>query len=238
MTDFRPELILVGVVHGDPEGYDKAVALLSRLQPRLVSVEISEYSWRHRQLREPAWQSQFQAALAKLPPQQRQHLALQRLVAQITMPFEVRAAADYGQRFGFAWRAIDINAIAREHLPRYSQELLQPDNLCKLLTTPDGDFQAAVAAEYERAARLITTPRDIGPLQLRALGPQATMREKVLAGRLTRLVRSWSKVVHLGGWEHLIRTAKNQTLADLLDPLQPKRLILLGDDLPKALLTE
>lgn len=232
VTKDRPTLTLVGVVHGDPKGYNKTLALLQRRWPRLVSVEISEYSWRYRRRQGRRWLAQWHAALAHLPSEQRQHLALQRLAAQIAMPFEVRAAVTFARRTGRPWLAVDINALAREHLPFYAAELLQTENLRQLLATPDGDFQAEIHCAYERAARAWAgqTPLWLfGPL---AADPQATMREKVLASRLARLSRRWGRVVHLGGWEHLVYTGSRRTLLDLLAPLQPQRLLL--GDLPDA----
>ena len=226
VSETRPEIILVGVVHGDPEGYAKALSLLEYWQPRVVSVEISGFSWRYRRRHADLWQRQFQAGLAALPAAQRRHLALERLAAKIALPFEVRAARAFGRRYSRPWQAVDIAALAREHLPCFSRELLQPANLRQLLATPDGDFQAAVRQEYARAWRLLSSQAPYWPLRPQELIAQTTMREKVLAGRVRRLARRWHRVVHLGGWEHLVCTGQDQTMADFLAPLQPQRLVL------------
>ncbi len=88
----------MGVVHGDPEGYDKLMRVFDRVRPRIISVEISEYSWRYRRSQEARWQRQFQLGLQSLPRQQRNHLALHKVAAQIACPFEARAAEDYAQQ--------------------------------------------------------------------------------------------------------------------------------------------
>ncbi|MGQ9920917.1 MAG: hypothetical protein ACUVRZ_06260 [Desulfobacca sp.] len=226
VSESRPEIILVGVVHGDPEGYTRTLSLLASYRPRVVSVEISDYSWRYRRRHANRWQQQLQAGLAALTAADRRHLALARLAAQIALPFEVRAARVFSRRYGRPWQAVDIAAFAREHLPTYSRELLQPANLRQLLTTPDGDFRAAVRQEYERARRLVNSPSPVRPLRLLTVAAQTTMREKVLASRVGRLARRWGRVVHLGGWEHLVRTDQHLTMADFLAPWQPQRLIL------------
>lgn len=223
------EILLVGVVHGDPEGYTKAMALLEQWQPRAVSVEISAYSWQYRRRWTRRWQAQFQRWLAACPPAQRHHLALQRVQAQISMPFEVRAAVAYTQRHGLCWQPIDSNALARDHLPLYSRELLAPDNLRQLLTTPDGDFPTLIHQEYVRAASYLQGRRP-GPQQpVIPLDPRRTLREKMMAHRLRRLARRWTRVLHLGGWEHLVYTGHNLTLADFLAPCQPQPLLLTSD---------
>ncbi len=220
------EIALVGVVHGDPEGYTKAMALLEQWQPRAVSVEISAYSWQYRRRWTRRWQAQFQAVVADWPPEQRHHLALQRVQAQIAMPFEVRATVTYTQRHGLGWQPIDSSSLAREHLPLYSRELLTPGNLRQLLTTADGDFPALIRQEYARAASYLWDRRP-GPQQpIIPVDPRNTLREKVMAHRLRRLARRWTRILHLGGWEHLIYTGQNLTLADFLAPYRPQRLLL------------
>jgi hypothetical protein len=71
--------------------------LLAHLQPDLVTVEISPFSLRYRRRHEPRWQRQWSRALAQLPAGAAGHLALRRLAAQIALPFEVKAARDYGR---------------------------------------------------------------------------------------------------------------------------------------------
>ncbi len=60
------------------------------------------------------------------------------------------------------WQAVDINALAREHLPRYGEELLSPDNLRNLALTPDADWGEYIRQEYRRARRALQTGRGSG----------------------------------------------------------------------------
>jgi hypothetical protein len=223
----QPEIFLVGVVHGDPDGYEKARRLLNRIRPQTISVEISEYSWQVRRRQEPRWQRRFQRGVESLPRQQRKHPALQRVAAQIAYPFEVRAAEDYAQRHGVLWQAVDINAVAREHLPRYREELLSSQNLRNLALTPESDWGEYILQEYRRARRAL------GKDQGRGIGigdtevsPQEAMREKVLAQRVRRLAQKWLRVVHFGGWEHLLTLGQRKTMADFLTAWRPQRLLL------------
>jgi hypothetical protein len=223
----QPEIILVGVVHGDPEGYDKLIKFFHRVRPRVISVEISKYSWRYRRNQKAQWQQRFQHSRQYLPLQQRHHLALHKLAAQIALPFEARAAEGYAQQHGVSWQAVDINAIAREHLPRYDEELLSPDNLRKLALTPDAAWGEYIRLEYRRARLVLQTGRSsVMVMTTGAVPPQAGMREKVLAHRVDRLAKQWLRVVHVGGWEHLIRSGPRKTMADFLAVWRPQGLLL------------
>jgi hypothetical protein len=230
MVAEQPEIILVGVVHGDPEGYDKLIKFFHRVRPRIISVEISEYSWRYRRSQKAQWQKRFQHSRQSLPPQQRHHLALHKLAAQIALPFEARTAEDFAQQHGVSWQAVDINGIAREHLPRYGEELLSPDNLRNLVLTQDGAWGEYIRQEYRRARRVLQTGRGSGMVMTTgAVSPQAGMREKVLAHRVAQLAKQWLRVVHVGGWEHLIRSGPRKTMADFLSVWRPQR-VLLGSE--------
>lgn len=225
------EIILVGVVHGDPEGYDKLHRLLERVRPRLISVELSQYSRKYRCRRQAQWQRQFKSSRRLLPPELRQHLALQKVAAQIAFPFEARAAEAYAKKQGVPWRAIDLNSISREHLPHYETELLTLDNLRQLTSTPDNDWQDYISQEYCRARRILqgSWSKLIYP-ESAIPASQATLREKVMAHRVARLAREWSKIIHVGGWEHLLMSQERQTMADFLAHWRPK-LLLLDDEL-------
>ena len=90
-------LTLIGTVHGDPRGQARAGKLLHYLRPDLVTVEISPFSLRYRLQHGARWQRQLALALAELPEGAALHLAIQRLTAQVALPFEVRAARDYSR---------------------------------------------------------------------------------------------------------------------------------------------
>ncbi|MBW1992809.1 MAG: hypothetical protein JRI59_12100 [Deltaproteobacteria bacterium] len=120
-------LILIGTVHDDPWGYERALGLL-------------------------------EALLAELPEGAEEHPALRRVAARLEMPFEWRAAWDYGRRHGARWRPVDLSAPARQHLPRYARELLDPENLRRLLESWEESLEAQVAAAYRRARLSLERP--------------------------------------------------------------------------------
>jgi hypothetical protein len=214
---------LIGVVHGDPSGYAQAEKLLAHLKPDMVTVEISPFSLRYRSKHSPGWQRQLVRALAQLPESAARHLAIRRLVAQVALPFEVRAARDYHRTTGATWRPLDLGGPARRHLPRYSPELLSPANLQALLTTADGPLDDYIAAEYNRARlSLGRSPRR----PITSGSPETLRRERFLARRLRALLPQYQRLVHLGGWEHLVAWQDGPGLWCELADLQPQRLLL------------
>ena len=134
-------LILIGTVHGDPQGQARAGKLLHHLRPDLVTVEISPFSLGYRLKHGGRWQRQLAAALAELPAGAERHLAIQRLKAQVALPFEVRAARDYSRRLDVPWRPLDLGFLSRRHLPRYATELLTPANLRPCSSPPTANLR-------------------------------------------------------------------------------------------------
>ncbi len=218
-----PQIILIGTVHSDPRGYDRAWRLLDCLRPNLIAVEISRFSLHYRRRHLHRWQRLLNLALAELPLGAGSHLTIQRLAAQVAVPFEVRAARDWSQRYGVAWRPLDLGAPARRHLPRYATELLRPANLRALLDCPDEPLAEFVAREYQKARLAYAR----GPWRLPgAGGREVLVRERHLARRLQRLGARYRRVVHLGGWEHLVPWQDLSGLWHALAELQPLRLLL------------
>ena len=224
VADHSPHrLTLIGTVHGDPRGYARAWELLNHLRPDLVTVEISPFSLRYRQRYGHLWQRRLTLALAALPAGAARHLAIRRLAAQVALPFEVRAARDYGRRLGAPWRPLDLGATARRHLPRYGPELLTPTNLQILLTTGDGSLEDYVAGEFRRARLALAHP----PRRPVSCGVPVTLRrERFLARRLRGLSSRYRRVAHLGGWEHLVDWQESPSLWGQVADLGPWRVLL------------
>jgi hypothetical protein len=186
-------------------------------------VEISPFSLRYRREHEARWQRQLGIALAELPPGAALHLAIRRLAAQVALPFEVRAARDYGRSCDVPWHPLDLGAPARRHLPRYGPELLSLANLKTLLTTADGSLEDYVAAEFRRArlalAHALQQPFISG-------APETLRRERFLGCRLRGLTSRYRRVAHLGGWEHLAPWQDSPGLWGEVADLSPRRLLL------------
>jgi hypothetical protein len=220
-------LFLIGTVPGDPRGYGRAWKLLHQLQPDLITVEISRFSVRYRLGQEKRWQRLLRLALKDLPASEREHPAIQRLTAQVALPFEFRVARDYSRTCGIPWRPLDLGAPARRHLPRYAGELLSTDNLRALLATGGVSMEEFVAGEFRRAR--LAYERSPWRLTTQS-APETLRRERVLANRLRRLSQKGRRVLHLGGWEHLVPWRDLSGLRGLLADLQPQTLLLGNDD--------
>ncbi|MEJ5329409.1 MAG: hypothetical protein WHT07_04585 [Desulfobaccales bacterium] len=216
-------LILVGTVHGDPKGHARVRHLLEQLRPEAVSVEISSFSVRYRTRHGPGWQRQLEGALAVLPPEVKEHLAVRRLAATVRLPYEWQAAVAFGRRHRVPVVAVDASAPAREHLPRYARKLLTPENLLALAALPDGPVTAWAAGEYRRARLCAWRPLRWLPGETLA---EVQHREEVMARRLRRLARRFRCLVHLGGWEHLAPREPEGNLFDRLADLHPRRWLL------------
>lgn len=216
-------LILIGTVHGDPRGQNRAGKLLLHLRPELVTVEISPFSLNYRLKHGSRWHRQLAAALAELPAGAEGHLAIQRLAAQVVLPFEVGAAREYSRRVNVPWRPLDLGFLSRRHLPRYATELLSPANLEALLATPDGEMEDFVAGEFRRARQALA-----GASRRRLFpgAPETLRRERFLVRRLRGLVSRHRRVVHLGGWEHLVAWEDSPGLWRDLADLKPRRVLL------------
>lgn len=188
----------------------------------MITVEISPFSLRYRLKHGPGWQRQLAQVLAQLPPAASRHLAIQRLAAQVALPFEAKAARDYHRSSGAPWRPLDLGCPARRHLPRYGPELLSPANLQALLTSVDGSLDDYVAVEFSRARLALAR----SPRRLPIFGTEILRRERFLARRLRTQVSRYRRVVHLGGWEHLVAWQDGPGLWRDLEDLQPRRVLL------------
>jgi hypothetical protein len=222
------ELILIGTVHGDPRGYERLIKLLEQLRPEVVTVEISRFSVRYRGAWEDKWKARLQKALAGLPPGAAAHPAISMIAAQIALPFEYRAARDYERRNGAKYLPLDLGAVSRRHLPRYG-ELLSPANLQGLLETPAEPQEDQVAREFQRARLVLAHP----PWRLAGQkSPETLRREFFLARRLKRLALKHGRIVHLGGWQHLVPWRDGDGMRAWLKEQKP--LVILADegDLP------
>jgi hypothetical protein len=218
------QLILLATVHGDPAGYERAWRFFEQVQPEVITVEISRFSVRYRERAVKGWQRRLSEALKALPPEAGESLAVARVAAQADVPFEYRAARDWGNIYQVPVRFLDAGRVARLHLPRYADELLSLDNL-RFLCEKDssGTLEEFVAAEFRLAHRA----RD-GKLRSlpRPADPEDNRRERLWAKRLKDLVDGGKRVVHLGGWEHLVPWEGGGGLSHLLADLNPGLILL------------
>jgi hypothetical protein len=167
----------------------------------------------------------LQAALADLPPEAAAHPAIQRVAAQIALPYEYRAARDYCRDNGARCLPLDLGELSRRHLPRYGPEFLTPENLKALLATEVEPLENYAAGEFRRARSALEQAPWRPPLP----GSKETWRrEFFISRRLQRLLGKGERIVHLGGWEHLVPWRDCEGLRSRLEEQKPY--ILLADE--------
>mgnify|MGYP005843911267 FL=1 len=217
-------LILLATVHGDPAGYARAWRFLEYWRPEVVTVEISPFSARYRERAARGWRRRLQKALQALPPEAATQAAVARVAAQAALPFEYRVARDWGRAHQVPVKLLDSGAAARCHLPRYQEELLSPKNLRLLYETgAGGTLEEFVAQEFQRARRALAGKLRRFP---GIIGNDNDQREHLWARRLRRVVTGKKKIVHLGGWEHLVPWPDGGGLFHLLADLEPLVVLL------------
>ncbi len=224
-----PSLLLVGTVHRDPQGKAKLLRLLQQEQPSAITVEVSPYARIFRAQKSPAFRAILRGNLKRIHEEGNlswreifSHSAIRGIFFLLKEPYEWRAAAAYSQRTGIVLKAIDLSRYSEEklsHLP----ELVSGENLRALLRLSSPDLTEEVEAHYNRARFLFSHPPSLWPQS-----PEERERETFMAEEIRRLVRhaGGQKVLHIGGWEHLLKIPGRTSLYELLENLGPMRVLL------------
>jgi hypothetical protein len=222
-------LMMIGTVHRDPQGRARVLRLLQQEKPAIISVEISPYSRIFRARKAAAFRSILRENLRRIHQDEeipwREILsksAIQGIFLLLKDPYEWRAAEVYAQGTGIILKEVDLSRYSEErlsHLP----DLVSGENLRALLRLPPSDLREEVEAEYHRARFLFGHP----PI-FRPKSPETQEREAFMAGEIRRLFRfaQGRKVLHLGGWEHLLELSGAISLFGLLKDLRPERVLL------------
>ncbi len=222
------EVILLGTVHLDLEARDCLLKLLSALEPECITVEISPFSVSFRALHQRTWEQLLRKGVRQLPAQNRGHARIRLLRRQIKFPFEWSAAREYAKKRGISCLAIDSEELAKRDLPVWEDELLSPDNLYRLVQTQNFDLETHFKRCYRYAERVLDTPGDILP-QIHPLSwlsePFWKRREQMLAERIRQISVGYRRVVHIGGWMHIVTGGPWKTVADFLYDLGPVRFL-------------
>jgi hypothetical protein len=223
-------LVLVGTVHRDPQGFAKLSRLLEMESPAILTVEFSPYGRTFRARNAGALRSRLRTNLRKIAAEQGReirknlaHPAIQSLFALLQEPYEWRAAKAYARREGVELWDIDLSTYSRQRLAHVG-ELITEENLRALLGAPS-DPRTQIESQYNRARFLWAHPPAV---DLDSHGEEE--RDLHMAGRIRGILenRMGKKLIHVGGWEHLIELPDRKTLFTLLADLQPRRVILPG----------
>jgi len=228
-TNLIPSLLLVGTVHRDPQGKAKLLRLLEQEQPSAISVEISPYARSFRAQKGAAFRAILRENLKRIHEEENfswreifSHSAIRGIFFLLKEPYEWRAAEAYARRTGIVLKGIDLSRYSQEklsHLP----ELVSRKNLSSLLRLSSPDLTEQVEAQYKRAQFLFSHPPSLWPQSL-----EERERETFMAEEIRKLVRQGKgqKVLHIGGWEHLLEFSGGTSLYELLKDLRPLRVLL------------
>jgi hypothetical protein len=231
------ELVLVGTVHRDPDGFKKLAGVFARERPGAVAVEVSPYGLLFRcregrclrrrlerrlrrwgNARGRAWQSWGQ---------------LHAIDLQLALPFEYRAALRYCRDTGASFSVIDLSSWSREAIQTQWPQMVSADNLSLISAEPPEPLRLVVRRDYEMAAQLLREPaQSLVPAFFGSCtkDPAWEEREAVLAARVVELFGEMQvgRLVYVGGWQHLVGSRGCGTLYERLEHLRPRR-VLLGD---------
>jgi hypothetical protein len=223
-------LVMVGTVHRDPKGFGKLLRILEREAPNFITVEISPYALEFRRKQASHFRAILRENLKKIQ-QEDGEWSYRRLLSYgeirgifllLKVPFEWRAAKGFADKCRIGIRAIDLSAFSEEKLARIS-ELIHPDNLRALLRSPQPPSENQVGRQYKRARSLWGSTAATG-----SFSEEVQEREKQMAGEIRGLMAEGGKrkILHIGGWEHLLPASPGKSLYERLVDLEPRRLLL------------
>jgi len=231
-----PSLLLVGTVHRDPRGGNKLLRFLQQEQPSAISVEISPYARIFRAQRSAAFRATLRENLKRIHEEEKcswrkifSHNDILGIFLLLKEPYEWRSAETYARRAGIVLADIDLSRYSEERLSHLS-ELVSEENLRALLRLSSSDLTEEVKTHYNRARFLFSHPPSLWPQ-----GPEEREREAFMAERIRLLVHQarGQKVLHIGGWEHLLEVPEGVSLYGLLRDLRPRRILLSEGEKPR-----
>ena len=220
---------MVGTVHGDPNGYSKLKHFLKMENPDYLTVEISPYARDFRKEQGAILRSVLRSNLRTLSIRKRKplqeimvHPAILGLFILLKEPYEWRAAWDYARENQKSVEDIDLSAYSREKLAHLA-EMTSLENLMSLSELPFENFSEQVEAHYGRARILFAHPPTT-----RVPVPEIIFREISMAEKIGHRVLHGKgmKVVHIGGWEHIVDFPGDNSLWGRLKNLDPRRVLL------------
>lgn len=228
-------LVLIGTVHRTGTGAAVLRRLLTTLCPGTVTLEMSPYGLDYRLTRAPILQQRLLAILTLLAAESgrsaaelQSHPEVAGIRDLLALPFEYRAATEYAQETGAVVALIDLSEISIRKLQRVEEELVTEENLRVLLSLPESP---GTAEGYAVARALVLGNRGEAVRQSFLAGRRGEegigRRDRHMTAEIRRLLGECpGRLVHVGGWVHLVEDREGETLYSLLVDLGPLRAIL------------
>ncbi len=238
-----PTVFLVGTCHRDPQGFRRCRALLKKLNPDVILVEVSPFAVRLRREHGRFFLKIFLKNLKRASAAARMPLAwalrsplIKPIPRQCALPFEFRAARQRFQETGTPFFCVDAADASRLFVADWP-ELLSSANLERLL---QGGLPVPPSASEQYARARWVLAHGNRALQNRRWNEDSSERgwqereqwlEKTVRATLQRLRPD--RLVYLGGWYHVIPGGA-LNLHHRLHDLAPQTLLLDESDNPSA----
>ena len=228
-------LTLIGTVHRDPGGMQILIKELTRLHPQAITLEFSFYGLQYRLNRRRVLSKRLLTALYNIQGTERWGMReLKKLLrstgiggikALLDVPYEYTGTRLYSKRHGLPLFCIDSSSYSRQLL-RHVDELISPENLKRIIALETAPLKETVAKEYQNAEKVLLNGMQSPWLSMMHADEEWEKREHSMADRMRKITAQYPgcSIVHVGGWQHLI--ANQGTLFDLLEELEPKRIML------------
>lgn len=228
-------LNLIGTVHRDPWGLHKLVDELTRQRPQAITVEFSSYGLRYRLRKKRVLTQRLLERLHEIcevgswSVRERKKLLMTTGIggirALLDVPFEYKGASVYSKRHGLPLHCLDSSSHS-SRLLSHVEELISPDNLKKVLAFEAAPLKETVMREYQIAENLLLNGTQSPWLQVIHANEVWERREHIMADRIRKIAAKYPgcTIVHVGGWQHLL--ARQGTLFNLIEELEPKRILL------------
>lgn len=228
------ELLLIGTVHGDPDGAIRLREILRRENPDLILVEVSPYGLAYRKRNMRRLRILLRRRLNRIARvhgiswKSRSHL--QALFARIQMPFEYRSSFRFCRDNDAEFHCIDLSSESKRLITEQWEEMFGLPNLEALMREPPEGLRLSIEKTYGLASRLV------GEAERSLLNPYVRewmedpgwqKREAHLAEEIHRRFGQMigGRLAYVGGWQHLLYPTDAGTVCDRLAHLQPRRVL-------------
>ena len=229
------ELVLIGTVHGDPDGAVRLRRLLAGENPAVVAVEVSPYGLFYRRRNGRRLRRQLMRKVRRLAEVMQVSWwgwgQIHAIRAQLAVPFEYRSALAYCRETGASLSCLDSSHWSKPWISTQWQKLLSRDNLKSLLEQLPENLGQEVQKGYALGASLLSDGGQfLVPAFARAWSadPRWQQRESELAWKLQRIYNRFpsGRLAYVGGWQHLLGPNAGGTVYERVGHLQPRRILL------------
>lgn len=196
----RPDgrLIILGVLHRDPNGPELLDRWLAHIGPRVITLEFSNYGMRFRREEGPRYIRRIEEVYNRLKKDNAPCYdnALSMIRSYVEMPYEFERASRYGRERGVPVYPIDMDLFSCRRL-KETEGLLSEENLEKVLSE-DTDKRTG----YEMALAKLYFEKGIKTVPYT---DEMRVRDKYMGNKIKVLRRRYQgeRLLHICGWQHL-----------------------------------